>query len=237
MGSPGPPSFMFFELTCDADSRIYSGAGGLSNAIPEVVKDAGFGGKFELRQVKTADNSMSPLEIWCNEAQERYVLLVNERALGRFANICQRERCGFSDVGKVVAKDEHGVAKLVLTDREPTVEPYVPPIDLPMEVLFPPGRTITRSVEIAKKSLRPFDASTSLKGKYGISALSDMITQATQLVFSLPAVGSKVNSKALLPCNLLLCEPVGDLYNQTFIQQATADLGFYQMFLISIGDR
>ncbi|KAL8896294.1 MAG: hypothetical protein Q9207_007776, partial [Kuettlingeria erythrocarpa] len=167
------------------------GAGGLSNAIPEIVKDAGFGGQFELRQVKTADNSMSPLEIWCNEAQERYVLLVNERALGRFANICQRERCGFSDVGKVVARDEHGVTRLVLTDKEPTVEPYVQPINLPMEVLFPPGRTITRSVERVKKSLRPFDASTSLKEKHGISALSDLISQATQLVFSLPAVGSK----------------------------------------------
>ncbi|KAL8745212.1 MAG: hypothetical protein Q9184_007903, partial [Pyrenodesmia sp. 2 TL-2023] len=96
---------------------------------------------------------MSPLEIWCNEAQERYVLLVNEQALGRFTNICKRERCGFSDVGKVVAKNERGVARLVLTDRESTIEPYVPPIDLPMEVLFPPGRTITRSVERVKKSV------------------------------------------------------------------------------------
>ncbi len=148
--------------------------------------------------MKTADDSMSPLEIWCNEAQERYVLLVNERALGRFANICQRERCGFSDVGKVVAKDEHGVARLVLTDREPTVGPYVPPIDLPMEVLFPPGRTITRSVQKVKKSLRPFDAATSLKEIHSISSLSDLISQAIQLVFSLPAVGSKVNSQALL---------------------------------------
>ncbi|KAL8971555.1 MAG: hypothetical protein Q9197_003211 [Variospora fuerteventurae] len=169
-----------------------TGAGGLSNAIPELVKDAGFGGKFELRQVKCADSSMSPLEIWCNEAQERYVLLVNEQALGRFANICRRERCGFSDVGKVVAQDEHGAARLVLTDREPTIEPYKPPIDLPMEVLFPPGRTVKRSVERVKKSLRPFNALASLQETYTTSALSDMISRATQLVFSLPAVGSKM---------------------------------------------
>lgn len=162
------------------------------NAIPELVKDAGFGGKFELRQVKTADSSMSPLEIWCNEAQERYVLLVNEQALGRFANICRRERCGFSDVGKVVAQDEHGAARLVLTDREPTIEPYKPPIDLPMEVLFPPGRTVKRSVERVKKSLHPFNALASLQETYNTSGLSDMISRATQLVFSLPAVGSKV---------------------------------------------
>ncbi|KAI4086745.1 MAG: hypothetical protein LQ344_007314 [Seirophora lacunosa] len=70
-----------------------------------------------------------------------------------------------------------------------------------MEVLFPPGRTVNRSVERVKKSLRPFDASASLKETYGISELSDLISQATQLVFSLPAVGSKVQFHALLPPN------------------------------------
>lgn len=65
------------------------GAGGLSNALPEIVKDAGFGGKFELRQVHSADGSLSPLQIWCNEAQERYVLLVNQEGLNRFASICR----------------------------------------------------------------------------------------------------------------------------------------------------
>lgn len=156
------------------------------------MKDAGFGGKFELRDVKCADNSMSPLEIWCNEAQERYVLLVNERALERFAKICRRERCGFSDVGKVIQQEEHDVTRLILDDKESTVAPYVPPIDIPMDVLFPPGRTIKRSVERVKKSLRPFDASASLNEVYNISALSDMISRATELVFSLPAVGSKM---------------------------------------------
>lgn len=64
------------------------GAGGLSNALPELVKDAGFGGKFELRQVESADNSLSPLQVWCNEAQERYVLLVNRDGMNRFQSIC-----------------------------------------------------------------------------------------------------------------------------------------------------
>jgi len=66
------------------------GAGGLSNALPELVKDAGFGGSFELRQVDCADGSMSPLQIWCNEAQERYVLLVNPDSLNRFMRICSK---------------------------------------------------------------------------------------------------------------------------------------------------
>jgi phosphoribosylformylglycinamidine synthase len=66
------------------------GAGGLSNALPELVKDAGYGGKFELRQVESADRSMSPLQIWCNEAQERYVILVNSEGLNRFVSICSK---------------------------------------------------------------------------------------------------------------------------------------------------
>lgn len=66
------------------------GAGGLSNALPELVKDAGFGGKFELRQVHQSDDSMSPLQLWCNESQERYVLLVNKESLNRFVSICRK---------------------------------------------------------------------------------------------------------------------------------------------------
>lgn len=66
------------------------GAGGLSNALPELVKDAGYGGKFELRQVENADTSMSPLQIWCCEAQERYVLLVNQEHLNRFVSIASK---------------------------------------------------------------------------------------------------------------------------------------------------
>lgn len=63
------------------------GAGGLSNALPELVKDAGYGGNFELRQVESADSSMSPLQIWCCEAQERYVIIVNQEGLNRFVSI------------------------------------------------------------------------------------------------------------------------------------------------------
>lgn len=66
------------------------GAGGLSNALPELVKDAGYGGRFELRQVESADSSMSPLQIWCCEAQERYVMIVNRDALNRFVSIASK---------------------------------------------------------------------------------------------------------------------------------------------------
>jgi phosphoribosylformylglycinamidine synthase len=91
-------------------------------------------------------------------------------------------------VGSVGAKDGDGTARLVLTDREPTTEPPIPPIDLPMDVLFPPGRRIERSVERVKKTLYTFDASSSLKETYNVSDLGDMISRAIELVFFLPSV-------------------------------------------------
>ncbi|MBE3111800.1 MAG: hypothetical protein IMZ46_15060, partial [Acidobacteria bacterium] len=61
-----------------------------SNALPEIVKDAGYGGKFGIRQVHSADSSLSPLQIWCNESQERYVVLVNQESMNRFVSICSK---------------------------------------------------------------------------------------------------------------------------------------------------
>lgn len=76
------------------------GAGGLSNAFPELVNDAGRGAVFRLRDVPLEEHGMSPLQIWCNEAQERYVLAVLEQDLPRFEAICARERCPFAVVGR-----------------------------------------------------------------------------------------------------------------------------------------
>ncbi|KAH8891302.1 phosphoribosylformylglycinamidine synthase [Thozetella sp. PMI_491] len=166
------------------------GAGGLSNALPELVKDAGFGGKFELRQVDSADSSMSPMEIWANEAQERYVLLVNRENMNRFVSICQRERCGFSDVGTVVSKDDSGAARLIVTDRESNENPI--PIDLPIEALFPPGRRQERVVESVERHLKPFNTMSSLEKMFGKLSTGELIAKATELVFNLPAVGSKM---------------------------------------------
>ena len=77
------------------------GAGGLSNAVPEIVDAAGRGGAFDLRAVPSADPSLSPLELWCNEAQERYVLVIGAADRARFAAICARERCPFAVLGEV----------------------------------------------------------------------------------------------------------------------------------------
>ena len=128
----------------DVDNPIISihdvGAGGLSNAIPEILHDSGRGGRIALREIPNADPSMSPLEIWCNEAQERYVLAIAEHDLERFADICKRERCPYADVGDAT-EAEH----LVLHDAVHGENV----IDLPMDVIFGKPPKMHREVRSA----------------------------------------------------------------------------------------
>ena len=116
------------------------GAGGLSNALPEILHDFGRGGVIELRKVPNAEPGMSPLEIWCNEAQERYVLAIEASKLEAFKRLCERERCPYAVVGEATDKQD-----LVVTDTKFDQNP----IDIPMEVLLgkPPKveRNTTRS--------------------------------------------------------------------------------------------
>ncbi|MCL7928490.1 phosphoribosylformylglycinamidine synthase [Halomonas llamarensis] len=108
------------------------GAGGLSNALPELVKDGGRGGLFDIRAVPNAEPGMSPLEIWCNESQERYVLAVAPEEIDTFDALCQRERCPYAVVGEALeahrleVRDGHFEAQADKTK----------PVDLPMSVLF-----------------------------------------------------------------------------------------------------
>ncbi len=115
-----------------ADNPIISvhdvGAGGLSNAVPEIVHDCGRGGRFELRAIPCDDSGMSPMEIWCNEAQERYVLGIAPESAAAFQALCERERCPVAIIGEVTEEQQ-----LVLGD-ELTADS--PPIDLPLALLF-----------------------------------------------------------------------------------------------------
>jgi len=101
------------------------GAGGLSNAFPELVKDGGCGGTFDLNAIPRGEAGLSPLETWCNESQERYVLAVDPAELKGFEEICARERCPFAVIGWAEEKPH-----LVLTDGAEKA------IDLPLQVLF-----------------------------------------------------------------------------------------------------
>jgi phosphoribosylformylglycinamidine synthase len=146
------------------------GAGGLSNAFPELVKDGGRGGRFELREVPNDEPGMSPLEIWCNESQERYVMAIEPEHMAQFAEICQRERCPYAVVGEATE-----ALHLTLTDREfDTLA-----VDLPMSVLFGKAPRMHREVQRSPAFLQPLK----LEGVEPVAAL--------ERVLRLPAVASK----------------------------------------------
>lgn len=111
------------------------GAGGLSNAFPELVDGAGLGARFELNAVPVEEKGLAPKEIWCNESQERYVLAIAPESLDRFARLADRERCPYGVVG--VATDD---GQLVLAGADEN------PIDMPMEVLLGKPPKMTRDV-------------------------------------------------------------------------------------------
>jgi len=128
------------------------GAGGLSNAIPEILHDGGRGGEIALRAVPNAEPGMAPLEIWCNEAQERYVLALRPGDVERFAAICERERCPFAVVGYAQAT-EH----LALRDALATTDDSRAPIDLPMDVIFGKAPRMERNAVHVAPTLAAFD--------------------------------------------------------------------------------
>ncbi len=146
------------------------GAGGLSNALPELVHDSERGAEFELRDIPSAEPGLSPLELWCNESQERYVLGIVPQDLERFTAVCQRERCPFAVVGHAT-KDQ----RLVLNDRLFKNQP----VNLPMDVLFGKPPKMTRTVKRQPASTTTLDFS-------GVP-----IAEAIKRVLKLPAVGSK----------------------------------------------
>ncbi|HHX15017.1 MAG TPA: phosphoribosylformylglycinamidine synthase [Fibrobacter sp.] len=120
------------------------GAGGLSNALPELVNDGGLGGRFELRKIPNDEPGMSPLEIWSNESQERYVMAVPMDRLAEFDSICKRERCPYAVVGEAVPEPQ-----LTLTDSHFGNTP----IDMPLEVLLGKPPRMTRTEFSQKRPL------------------------------------------------------------------------------------
>lgn len=114
------------------------GAGGLSNAVPELVNDSGRGGQFELREIPNDDPGMSPMQIWCNESQERYVLAIAPEQLVDFKALCRRERCPCAVLGEATEQQQ-----LVLADTHFDNTP----IDLPMGLLLGKPPKMTRDVK------------------------------------------------------------------------------------------
>lgn len=146
------------------------GAGGLSNAFPELVNDAGRGAVFELREVPLEEHGLTPLQIWCNESQERYVLSILEKDLDAFRAICERERCPFAVVGTATGDGHLKVRDDLFSNN---------PVDLPLNVLLGKPPKTTRSDKTVAPSEKPFNA-------------GDIdITEAAYRVLRLPAVAAK----------------------------------------------
>ncbi|MGM0811679.1 MAG: phosphoribosylformylglycinamidine synthase [Pseudomonadota bacterium] len=145
------------------------GAGGLSNAIPEILNDAGRGGHIELRDVPSAEPGLSPLELWCNEAQERYVLAISADRLETFAAIAERERAPFAVVGEATGETRLRVDDALLG---------TPAVDLPMSVLLGKTPRMTRSDERQPAQTRAL-------------ALPSDIEAALARVLRLPSVAAK----------------------------------------------
>lgn len=146
------------------------GAGGISNAIPEIINDAGRGGRFELRTVPNDEPGMAPMEIWCNEAQERYVLAIAEDRLDNFRALCERERAVYAVVGAATVEQQLLVGDSLFDNN---------PVNLPMNVLLgkPP------------KMLRDVHHQTFHKPDLDLSNI--VLTEAVERVLRLPTVASK----------------------------------------------
>ncbi|WP_281660639.1 phosphoribosylformylglycinamidine synthase [Microvirgula aerodenitrificans] len=146
------------------------GAGGLSNALPELINDAGRGGLIELRRVLIEETGMSPKEIWCNESQERYVLAVAPESMAVFRDLADRERCPFAVVGTATAKRQLQVLDSLFSNSA---------VDMPLDVLLGKPPRMTRDVQRIERPFRVFDAS-----RYELK-------ETAYRVLRLPAVASK----------------------------------------------
>ena len=146
------------------------GAGGLSNAVPEIIHDCDRGGRFELRNVNIADKGMSPMQIWCNEAQERYVIAIKPESLELFASFCEREHCLYAVIGEAT-EAEH------LTLNDNLLESQ--PVDIPMSVLFGKPPKMHRQAQHQVPDTKKLDFA-------GVD-----LQEAVKRVLSFPAVADK----------------------------------------------
>lgn len=146
------------------------GAGGLSNAMPELADLSGHGAKLDLTKVPVEESGMSPLEIWCNESQERYSIAIAPESLEVFDAICKRERCPYAVLGAISEDNTLVVAR---------GETETPAVDMPMEVLLGKAPRMHRTVEHVEQHLPEFEA----KGIDLATAVKDVLRH--------PTVGSK----------------------------------------------
>lgn len=189
------------------------GAGGLSNAVPELVHGSNMGGEFELRKIPIYDENMSPLEIWCNESQERYVLAIRPEHLEIFAKICARENCPYSILGTATPEQ-----KIVLHDDKFNNNP----INIESNVLFgSPPKTI-KNVKSTCTSSGASPRNSPPQEHESIDLSSQQILESTSLSLQRKLESTKMN-------NLDLKEAIYKVLSHPTVASKS--------FLITIGDR
>jgi phosphoribosylformylglycinamidine synthase len=157
---PGNPILLIHDV----------GAGGLSNALPEAIAHSRRGGRIDLRTIPSAEPELSPMEIWCNEAQERYVLALAPDAVHLFAALCERERCPYAVVGEITADGQ-------LVVRDPLLAGT--PVDMPIEVLLGKAPRMTRNVRSLTRVPRE------------LSTVGVTVEASLERLLRLPAVADK----------------------------------------------
>ncbi len=146
------------------------GAGGLSNAMPEAIAHSRRGGRIDLRSIPSAEADMSPMEIWCNEAQERYVIALAPEGVSRFAQLCERERCPYAVVGEITPDGRLRVGDPLFG---------VPPVDMPIEVLLGKAPRMRRDVKSVPRAALP------------LSTAGTTIGESLQRLLRLPTIADK----------------------------------------------
>lgn len=146
------------------------GAGGLSNAVPEAIAHSKRGGRVDLRKIPSAETGLSPMEIWCNESQERYVVALVPGSTAKFAALCERERCPCAVIGEIT-----GDGRLLVVD---SAQPLTP-VDMPIEVLLGKTPRMTRNVRTVRKRSEP------------MSTDGATVAESLHRLLSLPTIADK----------------------------------------------
>jgi phosphoribosylformylglycinamidine synthase len=146
------------------------GAGGLSNALPEAIAHSHRGGRIDLRKIPSAESELSPMEIWCNEAQERYVVALAPGSTATFAALCERERCPFAVVGEITGDGQLRVDDPLLAAT---------PVDMPIEVLLGKAPRMTREASALVRSAAP------------LTSAGTTVEQSLDRLLCLPTIADK----------------------------------------------
>jgi phosphoribosylformylglycinamidine synthase len=166
------------------------GAGGLSNALPELVDGGGAGGRFNLRSIPSEEPGMTPMQIWCNEAQERYVLAIHPERLAAFQALCDRERCPCAVIGEANADHQLVVEDPLFQTR---------PVDMDLSVLLGKPPKMTRHVAHRERLLPALNLSRAKLAEAAAVIAKEPVAIQLRYLQTLTEIGVEQNTTVIFP--------------------------------------